>query len=346
MPLAFEEYTFDPRPRFPFLITMKRYPNLDDDQSGFTLVLAHGTGFHKEIWESIIERIFLENKKPGGLLIRDAWAIDAPNHGDAATLNMALLKTGAYDFTFSWENYSRAINLVLAGQGILTDGKNRPIKLDFASKRLIGIGHSMGAVSLILAHAFYPVVEFDSLVFVEPMLFTARHFKARGHGLKLHDLALARRDFWESKEEARSSLSAKGMKAWDKRMMELFVEFGLRKTTEEDPFDRPGVTLKCTKVQESATFKDWASQVLAFDFLESLCSSTPVHVVWGAIDDYISAPVKEDIHKNAFKGKAASIQRIANCGHLAPLVRPDDVANAILTTFGSFAAPPTTKSRL
>lgn len=66
-------------------------------------------------------------------------------------------------------------------------------------------------------------------------------------------------------------------------------EFGLRKTTNGDPFDRPGVTLKCTKVQESVTFKDWTSQVLAFDFLESLCSNVSVHVIWGAIDDYMYA---------------------------------------------------------
>lgn len=170
MSLAFEEYTFDPRPQFPFLVTMKRYPNLDDEQNGFTLILAHGTGFHKEVWEPIIKRIFLDNTKLGGLCIRDAWAIDAPNHGDAAILNAALLKSGAYDLTckpfrclssrrssganvqswdkVSWENYSRAINLVLAGLGTFTDSKNRPISLDFTSQRLIGIGHSMGAVSL------------------------------------------------------------------------------------------------------------------------------------------------------------------------------------------------------
>lgn len=170
MSLIFEEYVFDPRPQFPFLITMKRYPNSDDEQNGFTLILAHGTGFHKELWEPIIKRIFSENTKSGGLRIRDAWAIDAPNHGDAATLNATLLKTGAYDSTcepfrrwpsrrppgvnielwdkVSWENYSRAINLVLAGLGILTDGRNRRTKPDFKSMRLIGIGHSMGAVSL------------------------------------------------------------------------------------------------------------------------------------------------------------------------------------------------------
>lgn len=98
MPLAFEEYGFDPRPQFPFAVTMKRYPNLADDRNGFTLILAHGTGFHKEVWEPIVERIFAtENAKPNGLLIREAWAIDAPNHGDAAALNTGLLHSGAYD---------------------------------------------------------------------------------------------------------------------------------------------------------------------------------------------------------------------------------------------------------
>jgi len=64
-------------------------------------------------------------------------------------------------------------------------------------------------------------------------------------------------------------------------------DFGLRETTEDDPFDRPGVTLKCTKIQESATYKDRTSQLLAFDLLDMLCSNTPVHVIWGAIDDYM-----------------------------------------------------------
>jgi hypothetical protein len=58
------------------------------------------------------------------------------------------------------------------------------------------------------------------------MLFTARHFKAHGHQLKLYEIALTRRDFWESREEARASLSARGMKAWDKRVMKLFVVRG------------------------------------------------------------------------------------------------------------------------
>lgn len=64
-------------------------------------------------------------------------------------------------------------------------------------------------------------------------------------------------------------------------------EFGLRKTTKDDPYDQPGVTLKCAKTQESATFKDRTSQMFAFDFLDTLCSDIPVHIIWGGVDDYM-----------------------------------------------------------
>jgi len=57
--------------------------------------------------------------------------------------------------------------------------------------------------------------------------------------------------------------------------------------------------------------------------------------------------VKEDIHRNGFKGKAASIQRVPNGGHLVPQVKPDGVADAILATFGGLTGSTTnTKSRL
>lgn len=106
MPLALEEYVFDPRPQFPFLITTKYYPNLSDEQNGHTLIFTHGNGLPSELWEPVIGRIFAkENAKPGGLCIRDAWAIDAPNHGGAAALNVALLESGAYDHlceSFRW----------------------------------------------------------------------------------------------------------------------------------------------------------------------------------------------------------------------------------------------------
>lgn len=119
---------FDPRPKFPFVSTMKRYPNLGDDQKGFTLILTHGTGFPKEVWEPVIERIFVtENARPNGLRIREAWTIDAPNHGDAAALNADLLRSGAYDLTC--ESPNRRLRCTLSNaniSGIKSAGRTTP----------------------------------------------------------------------------------------------------------------------------------------------------------------------------------------------------------------------------
>lgn len=56
--------------------------------------------------------------------------------------------------------------------------------------------------------------------------------------------------------------------------------------------------------------------------------------------DFTVSPafIKEDIHKNVFGGKTASIQRVTNGGHLIPQVQPDGVADAVLNTFSSLRA--------
>ncbi|KAK0480503.1 hypothetical protein EDD18DRAFT_1113483 [Armillaria luteobubalina] len=49
---------------------------------GFIIIFAHGTGFQH--WEVTIQRIFAPDMLG---LIREAWAVDAQIHGDAAALN-------------------------------------------------------------------------------------------------------------------------------------------------------------------------------------------------------------------------------------------------------------------
>lgn len=89
-----QSFVFDPRPSYPLVSTVKRYwrptsPNFADPDA-FTLIFLHGTNFHKEIWEATIDDLF---DLCGGR-IRDIWAIDAPNHGDAAILNEETLQWG------------------------------------------------------------------------------------------------------------------------------------------------------------------------------------------------------------------------------------------------------------
>lgn len=45
------------------------------------------------------------------------------------------------DHTVSWEDYGRAIHLILNGFG-------KGIDVDFQSRNLVGVGHSMGATAM------------------------------------------------------------------------------------------------------------------------------------------------------------------------------------------------------
>lgn len=84
--------------------------------------------------------------------------------------------------------------------------------------------------------------------------------------------------------------------------------------TAEYPDKTSGVTLKCTKRQEAvstllsnvaeskrltpsqATFRDNCNtgRVRGYNYLSTLCASRPVHVVFGAVDDYmcVGAPFR------------------------------------------------------
>ena len=66
-------------------MTGKRYGGYDQE---LTLIFLHSTSFPKEIWEPTIEHLLQGQKKNR---IREAYAIDCPNHGVAAVLNDGLL---------------------------------------------------------------------------------------------------------------------------------------------------------------------------------------------------------------------------------------------------------------
>jgi len=100
--LQSQSYVFDARPRYPLLVSVKRYwvPGFEStDADAATLILAHATSFHKEIWEPFLEDLYglvaVASRGNAALpKIRDVWAIDCPNHGDSAILNEETLLSG------------------------------------------------------------------------------------------------------------------------------------------------------------------------------------------------------------------------------------------------------------
>jgi hypothetical protein len=117
-----EAVTLTPTHSYSLYTTAKRYwlpeqEALAFDSHALTLVLLHSTSFHKEAWEPTLEQLFTLASQPGSVVrIREAWALDCPNHGASSQLNekalmqpefhnnctslQSELRTGAY-FSFS-----------------------------------------------------------------------------------------------------------------------------------------------------------------------------------------------------------------------------------------------------
>ncbi|KAI0089547.1 Alpha/beta hydrolase fold-1 [Irpex rosettiformis] len=328
-PLEFETYTLDPRPHYPFLITAKRYWNpshYHDDDDALTVILAHATGYHKEHWEPTIEDFYDVLAEAGSnnpVKIREFWAIDAPNHGDAAVLNEELLTWG-HTPIFDWQEYARSIHAVLTNLGT-------GINVDFRSRKLVGVGHSMGAVSIILAGTFMPEIKFLSVILVEPMI-----YKTGGPIVNFIELSARRRDIWPGYQEAYNQFSSRAAyQAWDSRVLDAYVKHGLRDLPSAEYPDKQGVTLKCTKAQELACYRDTVGKARVWTYMDHLCSTIPVHFIFGAINDSVSKKTQEDLLRNSAKGLQASVARVPGAGHLIVQTSPRALAEAIYVDLGS-----------
>ncbi|KAJ7671263.1 Alpha/beta hydrolase fold-1 [Mycena polygramma] len=325
-PLTSQSYVFDPRPRYPLFLTAKRYwctssPHLNDPDA-FTLILAHGTGFHKELYEPTIEDLY--GLVPAdGPKIREVWAIDAPNHGDAAVLNEESLQAG-YEPVFGWQEYARGLHAFLAGLGTGVD-------VDFRTRRLVLVGHSMAATSIVLALSYQPKLNPQCLIMVD---MTGMHDDAVPALMKfLTEGAMQRRDVWPSREEAYRSMKARPpWKAWDDRVLKLYVEFGLLALPTLEYPDKKGVTFKCTRRQETATYRDGLGVAVGYRLTAFAVQRVPTHFIYGAVDDYLSRAVQDEFLANAVGGdrNIASLVRIPGAGHLVVQTHSKDLAKALL----------------
>lgn len=93
--------------------------------------------------------------------------------------------------------------------------------VDFRSHKLVGIGHSMGAISTVLSSTYPDPPRFRALILVDPMLMSKANDAQTGK--KLSQLAVARRDVWPSREDAYNAMvERKAYKVWDPRVLRAF----------------------------------------------------------------------------------------------------------------------------
>ncbi|KAK7012836.1 alpha/beta-hydrolase [Favolaschia claudopus] len=305
-------------------LTFKRYkPSFATDCSSATrvaLVFAHCVGTTKETWVPVIEYLFkFQSSSNSNLFITEAWSMDSPNHGEAAAVNEKALLFRPQGITgYDW---GRGVQILLKSG--LVQGLN-----------LVSIGHSAGACIMILSTISYALddLPYSSMILVEPTMMTkeimAEAFKRPNEITRVMQAVKTRQDIWESREAARAWFAKRlPWKRWDTRILDTFIRYGLRDLpTAAYPDRANGVTLACTREQETVSYIYHQDGVDANDRLKDICPKIPVHCIFGSEIDLVT----DETHRGVHEGRdMASVTRIKGAGHLVSQETPFELAQAI-----------------
>ncbi|KAF8622431.1 hypothetical protein AX15_007015 [Amanita polypyramis BW_CC] len=322
-----------PRGGCPYHTTAKRYwlPEFEAnraDPDALTLILLHSTSFHKETWEPTLKRIFQQDS---GVKLREAWALDCPNHGEAAKYNEDVLRQDEHR-GFTCQKYAHAVYCFLTAEA------NEGAQIDFRRRRLVGIGHSLGANTMLLIQE-YEQLPFLSLIIIEPMVSPEGSQHLEDLKNKLIKSAKKREWGWNSREEARIHFMEKSK--WDRRVIDLYVDYGLRADPAANaPQDR--VVLACTPEQEIAMYNDEEGSTKPVEVLNKICKTFPIHLILGKKPDLIPATVHQALVDPRSGRCYASTEYIKGAGHLLPQKKPDELGFVISAALVNVQ----TKSRL
>ncbi|KAF1939523.1 alpha/beta-hydrolase [Clathrospora elynae] len=219
-------------------LAVKQYTPLSNTgpkPGDITIVAAHANAFPKELYEPLWDEL-LKRCEQYGFGIRAIWIADVVHQGWSSVLNEDKLGNDP-----SWLDHSRDL---LHMVNIFHAQMPRP---------LIGVGHSMGGCQLANLALLHPRL-FESLILIDPVI----QSKVSVNGNISPAAASAhRRERWPSREEAAKSFGkSKFYQAWDSRVLDRWVKYGLRDLpTKLFPDAKaPEVTLTTTKHQEVLTF--------------------------------------------------------------------------------------------
>ncbi|KAF7291785.1 Abhydrolase domain-containing protein mpaH [Mycena chlorophos] len=341
-----EAVLYPPTTAYPFFLSAKRYwlPEFEknaSDPEALTLLFLHATSFHKETWMPTLEAIFALAKKPkSSVKIREAWCLDCPNHGAAGLANANVLLQPEFFLNFSCERYAQGIHHFLS----VTPDEGGAV--DFRTRNLVGIGHSLGGCAVTLLQDIEPRFPFSSLILIEPLISPA----GGQHLIKIRELlvkgAYERRDVWPTREKAMVALKTRDRtRNWDPRILENFVKYGI----VEHPGNHypegkyPGVTLACTRDQEAAMYRDPDGATKPVETLNRICPTMPVHVILGEIADFVPRRVHEAIKKSQ---PWASVDVIKAAGHLIVQEIPERLGKSIFAALAKNETTSHTRSRL
>ncbi|KAF9475154.1 hypothetical protein BDN70DRAFT_884048 [Pholiota conissans] len=328
-------YTCDPRPAYKFQVTAVRYTPEYPAADGVTLVLAHGNATHKETYSAMLSFLFdlTDSTRQHPPLIREAWSIECPNHGESAELNEQDI--AAHYPQGGWNGWEYP-------QAMLAFMKSRPDGIDFSERKLVAVGHSSGGSAIVLLQDLYPNL-FSSYILLDPAICKAEDAPERYNMERIiTQYTWTRQDTWRNRKEARKALEKQeGSRYWHPKVMDAYLEKGLRihpAAKLPDPFTFNGVTLACCKGYESAMTRTVELYPRAFDILQSFYSSdTQVHLIIATLDKFGVKQLDDAlVAPNPISGRGAdSIQRLPRGGHMFVQTEPELAALALQNAVSS-----------
>jgi pimeloyl-ACP methyl ester carboxylesterase len=251
--------------------------------TGRDVLFVHATGFHAGVWGPMSAELTEFHRV----------ALDVRGHGHSS----------APENGMAWEGTSRDVLATVD-----TFGLDRPI----------GVGHSMGGASLLLAEQARPGT-FSLLWLFEPILIPAG-LDLPGENPLAAGAARRRPDF-PSKEEAFANFAHKPpLSALAEACLAAYVEYGF------EPLDdgpEGWVTLLCRPEVESETFR-MGSRHHAFEHLDEV--GCPVIVVRGGDDGAGPASFAPLIVDPLPDGR---LEDHPDLGHFGPLEAPEAMAASV-----------------
>ncbi|ETW87252.1 Esterase/lipase/thioesterase [Heterobasidion irregulare TC 32-1] len=314
-----QSFVFDPLPDGNGLkMAANRYTSGDSplQTAGLTLILAHGSGLHKECWEPTLSKLFqIQASEDRSCRIREAWAFDWQSHGDSALLNESAARKDPIS-TLDW------------GLAINEFAKSEHVR----GHRLVLIGHSAGASAVMCCAKFHieKHVLYSGIILVEPLLIDKDVYHQNLEDRELHMKAVAKivasvRSVWKSTDDAFQWMSRRPpWNTWDPRVLRIHANHGLRPARDEK--GDACVAVKCSDRYEASTFSDLENVFAATDLIGAACQSMPVYAIFGEINDFVPR-YSQDSVVDVSKGRhVRSIIRMPGVGHMIVQEKPDVLA--------------------
>ncbi len=264
--------------------------------TGSPVLLSHATGFHAHCWEPVAHSLNSQHHVVG---------LDHRGYGDAETVDPA---------TMTWDQYGLD---ALAAARHLYAQHNEPI---------VGIGHSMGGASLLMAahgepHLFKALFVFEPIVFPPPDPDAGERPES-----PLPAGARKRRSRFPTFEAAIENFAAKPpMAAFNAVAREAYVRHGFKPTADGD------IELKCLPEHEARTYETGGSHG-AWNSLPSI--TTPVWVLSGAIAPFQPSTFAITV---AERIPASTYVRWDEVGHFGPLEKPELISQYVATVIATLS---------